>query len=196
MSNKSYDYFAAVFNPDPRVMTIKRLPGIKSQYLLNEGEKMKNKYPPNAVFQVAEESGDMITDFIDNINRVVIISQRVKEFFEKQNLTSKIVEYLPFQLKNKRGRIEKESFYYIANVLLKINCLDMEKADYYLNSKKTAVLGVHVIELDKEKIPDDAILFRLGEEPSRILLRSDFVDNLKSEGFSGLSLCQEGKKLP
>ena len=197
MADSAYDYFVSTFSSDPRVAAIERLKGVDYDYLLNEGVHLGvgDDFPEDAVFEVAEGSGDIVTDFISNISSNVIISERVKRFFQENGLTNEIVEYLPFKLKNKLGRIEADRYFYIANALLKIDCLDLKKSNCLIN-KRNKIVRVKVLEVDKSKIPDDAIFFRLSEEPSRILFRSDFVEKLKSSGFTGLSLCATGEELP
>ena len=198
MVDDSYDYLISVFSSDPRVAMIKRLEGVDYTYLLKEGVRLGigDQFPEPAVFQIAEDSGDMITDFISNVSRVVIISERVRTFFVENGLTDEIVEYLPFRLKNKKGRIERDRFFYIANAIVKIDCLDLENSDCLIDEDDGEIISIDMVEVRKDKIPEDAIFFRLGEEPSRILFRSDFVDKLKSKGFTGLSLCPTGKELP
>ncbi len=198
MADDSYAYSVSVFSADPRVVMIERLKGVAYDYLLDEGVRMGigDEFPEDAVFEVSEDTGDMITDFISNVLRQVIISEKVKAYFIENGLTDEVVEYLPFRLKNKRGRVEKDRFFYIANALLKVDCLDLEKSDYLQNKKNNKIIKVRLLEVDKSKVPDDAIFFRLGEDASRILFRSDFVNQLKAQGFTGLSLWPEGEKLP
>ncbi len=198
MADDSYTYSVSVFSSDPRVIMIEEFEGVGYPYLLKDGVRLGigDEFPEDAVFEVSEDTGDMITDFISNVSRQVIISEKVKAYFIENGLTDEVVEYLPFRLKNKRGRVEKDRFFYIANALLKVDCLDLEKSDYFQNKKKTEVIGVDMVVIDKGKVPDDAIFFRLGEETSRIVFRSDFVEKLKAEGFTGLTLCPEGKELP
>lgn len=194
----NYQYFANIFNSDPKVSTIEQFDGVEYDYLLNEGKRLGigDEYPDDAVFQIHEDSGDLLTDFIDNIDHCVLINSDVKALFETEGVGDEIVEYLPFKLLNKKGKLVSEKSFYIANVLPKVNCLDMNKSKYEVHPKKGTVWRIYEIVIDFVKVDPELKIFRLGEDPKRIILRSDLVDRIKEEGFTGLSLCAMGEELP
>ena len=172
--------------------------GIDYDYLLNEGERLGigNEYPEDAEFQVHEDSGDMVTDFVNNLDSCVLINGKVKDLFVEEGLGDEIIEYLPFKLLNKKGNPVSDELFYIANVLPKIMCLDMDKSKYKTHPRKGTVWRISEIVIDPEKADPDLKIFRLGEDTKHIIFRSDLVDKIKAEGFTGLSLCAMGEELP
>jgi hypothetical protein len=164
---------------------------------LKKGIPAADILPPDTVLDIHEDGGDMLTDFVPNISRCVIISSRVKDFFEQEGLDVEKVEYLPFIVKDKKGRVVKEP-YYVANLLAKIDCMDIEKSKCSFFEDEngiedlTDVIDVETIEVLEEKIPDEAIFFRIGEFPSHMIIRSDFVEKIKAQGFTGLNVVDQG----
>lgn len=194
----SFQYFVNRFSSDPRVSTVKFFNGIDYDYLLNEGQRLGigRDYPEDAEFRVHENSGDMITDFVNNLQHCVLINSKIKTFFEAEGLGDEVVEYLPFKLLNRKGNLVSDDYYYIANVLPKINCLDLDKSKYKIHPKKGTVWRISEIVIVPEKVDPELKMFRLGEDPKRIIFRSDLVDKIKAKEFTGLSLCEMGEELP
>jgi hypothetical protein len=158
---------------------------------LKKGIPAADILPPDTVLDIHEDGGDMLTDFVPNISRCVIISSRVKDFFEQEGLDAEKVEYLPFIVKDKKGRVVKDQ-YYVANLLVKIDCLDLEKSQCAIDDNDGEVLDVATIVVLEDKIPDEAIFFRVEEYPSHIIIRSDFVEKIKQQGFTGLNAVDQG----
>ena len=152
---------------------------------------MGELFPANTVLDIFEDAGDRMTDFIDNISRIPIISSRVKEIFESCELDGEKVEYLPVTIKDKKRRVI-DTEYYVANALMKIKCFDAEMRAADADSDATVVEEPELPNLRKDLIPEDAKFFRLSEMPPVIVIRSDLLDNLKKENITGLSL----KRLP
>jgi hypothetical protein len=161
---------------------------------LKKGIPAADILPPDTVLDIHEDGGDMLTDFVPNISRCVIISSRVKDFFEQEGLDAEKVEYLPFIVKDKKGRVVKDQ-YYVANLLVKIDCFDFEKSKHTFSERTGKVRDVTTIEVLEDKIPDDAIFFRVGEYPSHMIIRSDFVGKIKQQGFTGLNVVDQGAYL-
>ncbi len=186
---KSYDYFHFVVKLDPVGASIVNISErVDNHHKLREGLRMGESFPADTVLDIFENTGDMLFDFIGNISRVAIISSRVKGLFEAEGLDDASVEYLPFILKDKKGRVVEKQ-YFVANALVKIDCLDHERSWYKTDSDEaTVVEDVSRLHLLKEEIPEEAKLFRLGEFPQLIIIRSDLLARLRKEGITGVSV--------
>lgn len=192
--NEEFQYFTFTLNPDPKVATIEGWgPHVRENYELRNGVRMGERFPPDAELELAEDGGDALTDVIDNIMRALIISQKARQLLEAEGQDGEVVEYLPFVLKDKRGRKVKKQ-YCVANVLRKVDCLDWDGAvcRKYPDGR---LQSIKVLEVDASKIPDDARLFRLGEDLKRILIRSDLLERLREEGLTGIAVAATGEKL-
>ncbi len=196
MEGSGFEYFVVSMSHDYRAGWIKRFgKGIKRNYELSKGVRMKDNFPPTVEIGIDEDSGDMLTDIIPNIGMDLIVSEKVKKILESEGLVeSDTLEYLPFVLKGKRGRVVKEQYFFV-NSFLKIDCLDREKSDFSTYSGSDEVCDVNGVYLLLDKVPEKTKLFRLGEYASVILLRSDLVERLNSEGVTGLSVVGMGVDL-
>jgi len=192
---ENYTYFSVAMSTDPKVAFIERLSGIGKDYLLDEGIRLAESTSTDLIFDIAEDSGVMLTDFINNITSNLLVSADIKGYFEQQGLNDDQVEYLPFKIRNQRGRVEHNKPYYIANILSVVDCLDLDRADYKIHPIEGTPWRIKRIEIDENKTHDKK-LFRLGEEPRRIIIRSDLAEGIERMGFTGLRLWPVGKPLP
>ncbi len=191
MSN--FKYYIHGLNLDEKVGSIEFLPGVDNNYKLNEGVKMGADFPSSVELSIAPDSGNIITDFIDNIDKLIIPSEEAKELLIKEGMTDEVVEYLPFNLKNKNGRLVKDKQYHVANLLRSVDCLDRKKSDYAARKDGSKIVVIRKLYLDEKKIPEDAKLFRLGECPKYIIIRSDLLQAIQDAGLTGLCVMEQGK---
>ncbi len=192
---EEYNYYIFKSKFDKRAVNIKNLAKkVPKFFKLTKGISVKDIYPSDVVMDAHIDGGDMITDFISNINRCHLISERVKNFLEEQGFSDELMEYLPFSLRDKKGRPIKGTFY-IANLLINIPCFDFDKSLCTRAETTGNILDVRTIELLREEIPEDAKLFRIAECPNRTVIRSDFLKLLEDEGFTGIDTVGLGEKL-
>lgn len=192
---QKYEYLLFNINPDSKVVSIENIAKkIPDSFQLKKGIKIGDSYPSKVILNIFPDSGDMLTDFIDNISSCVIINSIVKDVFEKEGLDTNKVEYLPFVLLDKKNKTVKTQ-YFIANCLICINCFDFEKSKCTKSSRNGSLLDVETVVLHENKIPNDAKFFRIGEYPSQIVIRSDLLDVLKEKEFTGISVISQGQSL-
>jgi hypothetical protein len=189
------NYYVSALKRDPKWGLIEFLPGVNRAYRLKEGVRMGDDFPASVELAISPSSGNLIPDFIPNVNKQLMISEPVRKLFESEGLTDELVEYLPFILKNKKGRVVDAPRYCVANPLRKINCLDRKRSKYAARDDGVTIVVMEVLHLLEESIPADAKLFRLGELPSMILLRSDLADRIREANFIGLMLRSPGENL-
>jgi hypothetical protein len=190
---KKLEYYLFKINSDKKVCCIEDIErNIPDAFYLQKGISLKDIYPTEVTLNIFPESGDILTDFINNISRCLLISLELKEILVNEGLDIKKVEYLPFQLKDKKQRLLTKEFY-IANVLIKINCLDKKQSQCSIFKKTGNILNLETAVLNEDNIPQDEKLFRIGEYPSRIVIRSDLFDLLQQKGFTGLTIIKQGE---
>ena len=192
MADSKYDYFTFFSNPDPKIACIEELADGIYHIKLRKGVRMGERFPPTAEIPLCEDGGDILNDFIDNIFRCVIISEKVKNILLEEGLDEEVVEYLPFILKDKKGRRVKTQ-YYFANPLIKCNCLD-EANSRVSKHEDGEIFRIRKLNVLKNLIPEDTKLFRLGELTYHIIIRSDLVERLQKE-TTGLYLAKMGDKI-
>ena len=192
-----YSYYT--FGPllDPRAVQVVDLPDRAEDYFyLRDGIPCASYLPPTTELGFYEGAGDMLTDFIDNPDRVLYASPRVQDVLKGRGLVGAAVELLPFVLLDKRGRRVREA-YAIANPLLRVPCLDFERSKYRRSASDPNELAeVKLLHLREDAVPEDAQLFRLGELPRLMVLRSDLLESFQQAGLSGLRVHPAGQTIP
>lgn len=208
----SYKYYLFDHTNDPTFGIIERLTGIQKTYMLNKGVLCQEYFPEICELTLHKRGGDIVTDIIDNIDRIVIISTFAKVIFEEFGVTKEKIEYLPFSLLNKKGKPTSDTPFYIANSLYKIDCADFQRIKenaeeecdeddpecafydgvYYNNNSREKISDFAYLYLKEDLLPEDAVFFRVGECPEYIIIRSDLVEALEKAGMTGLCLKEMG----
>ncbi|KFA87217.1 imm11 family protein [Archangium violaceum] len=192
----NHTYYTFKNSHDPRAAEIVELPDkVEKYYYLKRGRTMKPHFPPSTALCLYEEAGDMLTDFISNPDRVLYVSRRTQELLVRNGLPDDSIEYLPFVLHDKRGRVVREQ-YYIANPLMCISCFDLKSSRYWLESDEPPEIGdVEQLRLREDQLPADAKLFRVAEFPRLMVIRSDLLEAMRREGLTGLNVQPVGESL-
>lgn len=189
----NYNYFVHDLNPDPKVGTIEFFPGVNNEYKLNEAQKMGDDFPANVELSIAPDSGNIITDVVDNIGHLLIVSDLVKKIIEEEICSNEYIEYLPFTLKNKNEREVKDKAFFVANVLRLVKCLDTKKSKFRSRKDGSKIVTMNELYLKAEEIPEDANIFRIEQFPKLIIIRSDLVQIIQDSGLTGLCVIPLGK---
>jgi hypothetical protein len=188
-------YLIFTTSEDPRLAHIEDFAAeVSDESKLSTCVSLKGIISESTTFSLSQKGGDMLTDIVDNISGELIVSSRAREVLESEGVTGDMVEYLPFTLKDKRGRRTKGQFY-LANLLLKVHCLDREQSEVTFSKVSGKVLGVRKLKVLNEKIPPEAKLFRLGEYTRLIVIRSDLVRRINDEKLTGLTVCEQGEDI-
>ena len=187
-------YLIVSLDEDPRVAYIEDIKAnVPNRFKLTEGVSLKKDISKANTFSLSKDGGDMLCDFVENISGVLIVSARAREVLEAAGVTGKVVEYLPFTLKDKRGRPVKQE-YYVANLRQTVPCMDREKSEFNESDDDGEILSVQRLTALPKKIPKDAQLFRLGEFPRMIIIRSDLTKQLRDEKLTGLTFREQGER--
>ncbi|RKH12958.1 hypothetical protein D7Y13_25840 [Corallococcus praedator] len=192
-----YTYYTFGHAFDSRAVKVVDLPDkVEDYFYLSDGVPMASYLPPTTELSLYEEAGDMFTDFIDNPDCVLYVSQRVREVLASRGLVGEAVELLPFVLLDKRGRRVRES-YAIANPLVSVPCLDFERSKYRRRVGRANELAeVNRLHLREDSLPDDAQLFRVAEYTEMMVLRSDLLEAFQQAGLTGLAVHPVGTPIP
>jgi len=190
------DYLALHLRTDPRFCSVKELGDLQNEGDLTKAVPLAHTFPESLQVDLSPKGGDMITDFVSNIFRILIVSQKARSILEDEGIRGDQVEYLPIALRDKRKKPLKESFF-IVNVLRAVDCFDWKRSVYktYKNSpREISSASLEVLHVLPEAIPGDAKLLRLGELRRELILRADLLERLKREGCDGLSVIEMGKE--
>src|SRR4051812_834881 len=107
------DYFPWTENDDDDALAwVMEAPdGFEKRYQLDEGISVKGWFPADATFQLSDERGVRLSDSIPNVLDMLLLSERFKTFLENESGAK--LESFPIRLRNKKGRIEKASYFLV-----------------------------------------------------------------------------------
>jgi hypothetical protein len=165
----------------------------KKGWRISKGQPMEHRYPEEVLLEMDEEyPGIVAPDLIRNTLHFTLVSKKLKELFEQEAQAQ--IEFLPFSILNHKGR-EAEGSFYIANVLDRQACMDLERSEYRESKLRPGtVKRLFQLHLDHARIDAEAKLFRLHLMPAVIIIRSDLRATLEAADIEGLRYLAEGEK--
>jgi hypothetical protein len=179
----AHEYVLLRHKLDPRAATVDRLEDyVENIRAVRKGNRIGTPEAPPEV-PLSEEGGDMLVDLIGNVSRALIMSDKAIAALSEEGALSSDMEIVPIKILDKRGRPVLKD-YAIVNPLRKVDCLDVSRSDAAVLDDE--VLSLYSIQIHGDKVPDNARLFRLGEFPSYVLLRTDLLEALQDKGLQGL----------
>ncbi|WIG94159.1 DUF1629 domain-containing protein [Myxococcus sp. SDU36] len=184
-----YLYYTFKHPHDARAVEIVDLPDkVERYFYLRDGVPSAAYVPPSTELSFNEGAGDMLTDFIDNPDRVLYVSPRAQDVLASRGLIGSAIELLPFVLLDKRGRRVQEP-YAIANPLMRVECMDHERSKCRRRTgAPEQIVEVKLLHVREGMIPEQAQLFRLAELPKLMVVRSDLLAALQEAGLTGLAV--------
>jgi hypothetical protein len=160
--------------------------GIKKLWFLSEGKPMGEYFPKDAQLFLSERhKGQKLDDFIFNPFEWLIVSEKAWAVLEKEPVR---FERFPVTLFDHKKNVLSRD-YCVAHLLGTADCVDLERSKYEWDSMDPE--EVHTFEklvLDPRRIPEEETLFRIKEQPSSLIIRSDLVERLEDAGVSGFEL--------
>jgi hypothetical protein len=188
------DYAAIGLQKDPRYCCVKDMGDLERPGDLSVARPVGPRFPDGLKVSVAQDCGDLVPDFVDNIFRVLIVSEKARRFLEGEGIGKNRAEYLPIVLGDKRGKSLGEAFF-IVNILTAVGCFDWDRSTYktYKGSPRE-IMSVKILHVRAEAIPEDAMLFRVGERLHEIVIRTDLLGRLRAAGCDGLEVIPMGEK--
>jgi hypothetical protein len=154
-------------------------------YEMWTGASFKDRFPGDVELAMSDDFPDntIMTDNLRNGYNLVIASEKLKAFFEKQNVPH--VEYLPVKIRDHRGKVAGR--YHIIHPLDSVDCLDYQASGAVFSKViKTHVDRVTSVVLRKNVIDPDRTFFRVAGYPKARLIRQDLADAIVAVGFTGV----------
>jgi ADP-ribose pyrophosphatase YjhB (NUDIX family) len=194
MAGREREFFTLGLPEDATVAVIEKFTGIEDDWRIDDGERMGERFPPTVTAKLDSDWGDRLTDFLGNSDRMLVLSKAARALFEQADLEPGSLEYLPFVLENRKGREMTGHHYCVAHPLRQVACMDKGASRFKaLDDGKVSI--VSSLQVVKERIPHDAMLFRLQELPSLVIMRSDLRDLIEAASLTGLCLTPMGEQI-
>ena len=182
----SFNFHIITTPNDPRFCDIKRKPEtILKAWRLRKGVPMGPDFPATARFEMDKRAGELAPDLLPNVLSLLMISPKVRAVFEAARVSE--VEYLPFELANKRGAVVGRE-YSVANLIGSVDCLDAARSKFDESALETgSIANLYRLNLHFDQIPKDKKLFRLKQMMHRFIIRSDLLQLLREAEVTGLA---------
>lgn len=189
----SYHFIKSFLNDRRFAWLRKRSSSIKKPWRLTEGVPMGEDFPPNAEFPIDPKWGDMIADVVPNVFNVLIVSKRVRDILQSEDVSD--VEYLQFVILDKKGRIKSKD-YCVANLIGSVDCLDAANSVFKDDPmEKGQIIDIECLNIIKEKVPEDKKLFRLAQRRHLFIIRNDLLQRLQGDEITGLETYEMGSRV-
>ena len=188
-----HDHFILAASSAPEFCAIGPLPEQLAQqnWRIAEGQPMGEHHPARARLDMdTRHAGIVVPDLVANNFHLHIVSSRLKSLLEADAEG----EFLPVSIYNHKGRVAEEDCY-IANVFTVVECVDRGRSRCIESASRPGQLSIlKSLQLDPQRIPADARLFRLKEMPALIIIRGDLRSRLEEAGVTGVRYVGMGEK--
>lgn len=188
MTQTRFSYVVVPFFPGPEIAATEPVDDVLPLPALSmRGVPLASQFPPTTEITLSTKSGSRFTDFIYTTARLILPSQRAWDLMRAEGVKEEHAEYLPFILKDRKGRVRPEKYGFV-NPLVKVPCFDSEKSEYTPSARNIPgrLAGILRLHIHPEKVPEDVKLFRLAENTSTMLMRTDLLEKLQAAGMEGL----------
>ena len=153
----------------------------------DKGESLLAEFPEEGMagmyFDPDYPDETELFDFVDNINTLIIANKKVRDVLMSLELTN--IEFLPIWLYDHQDQVASKE-YAIINVLGSVDCIDMDKSEFDMDSLiETQIYSIDKLILDHKAIPDDAKIFRATTKLDEIFVHDDVKNAMETAGLEG-----------
>lgn len=159
---------------------------VEKQFQFRKGISRINGFPANACFTQDMDfpNNTLLIDNLVNTNSLIVASERLKKFLEKQALPH--VEYLPVTILDHKGKVASDC-YYIIHPIDSVDCLDVDKCGpTWGRIAKDSIKTVDRLVLDEDKIDPERKMFRLQKFLLPVIVHRELAEAIDQEGFEGV----------
>ena len=128
--------------------------------------------------------GNELHDVIRDSKFSFIVSKRLKEFLDNENLINN--GFIPATIVNETNRIIAKS-YFVAHQTIHQNCINMEKSIFDRDPRKyNSIISVDHLVVDESLIDSRVKLFRLKYYPNILIVNRKLANKIKKLKFTGI----------
>jgi len=182
------NYVIGVITPGIHTCQLESLQKVEKPYQLERGVSRAGSFPNEAYFPMDPDFKKRLelADFLNNNNTLLVVSERVKVFFERWPQWAKNNEFLPVKLKNFKRRMETAP-YFIIHQINNQDCIDLAKSVAETNAIDDSQLTcVTQLAVDEARIEPGVALFRMKQYPVVVVFRRDLANAVTAAGFSDI----------
>lgn len=170
----------------PAVCQLDEFEGFEDVTLFEDGISLSDGFPSNVTMRMSDRFPDdvLLADNLANTNGVVVISQAMRAFLEKENVPH--VEYLPLTILDHRRRVASKE-YFILNPVGLVDCLDVERCQPEWSVFDDGRIDhLKFFALEPSRIDEPRVLFRPRYFTKVVLIREDLAARISEQGLTGV----------
>ena len=186
-------YLIMTSSDDPENCVLKGAPkGMRFPHRPADGVRMEDNYPSEPLdWHMASFAGKKLLDYIGNLSNYPTVSTRFRELLDAH--ASAEIEYLPVNIIDHKGK-KVDGGYYIANIIGTVDCVDLANSEYVSDPMYPDEFQfLSKLNLHLSKIPKESNIFRIKENKTTIIVRSDLAEVIKDSKISGCVFHQLGE---
>lgn len=163
-----------------------RLEGVQRRSDLTKGVPRQRGFPAAASMRMDRNTpaDNLLFDFVDNVNRFIVISPTLAEFIKEQNVSH--LEFLPFRLIDHSGSVSTTE-YRILHPVNPVTCLDVEaSAAEWSSVDRDTINSVDKLTIRESAIPKTRRLLRPKHFYQIVLVRRSLAERISSQRFTNI----------
>jgi hypothetical protein len=168
--------------------TVDQLAGFDDQWAVGQGLSLAAN-PPEALtmsMYADEPHNTVLPDYVQNMDRLLIVSPRLREFLEAQQVSH--VEYYPLEIKDHKGKVASKE-HVVAHLIDPVECIDVDASGVKwlgegLDTQR--IFRMRTMVIDPAKVPAERRLFFPRYYDKHPIVRAALAEALDKEAFSNL----------
>ncbi len=186
------DYFVLEYPADnPKgYCTLEGLEGFEDFEAVRQGFSLANSPPGQLTMAMyAEEPRNkVLPDYVHNTKRLMVVSSRLKDFFETQEVSH--IEYYPLEIIDHKGKMASDE-YFVAHLVDPVDCIDADASAAKWSNLGLATQRIRRMKklvLDPVRMPNGRTLFSLKFYRRYPILAKDLAEAMEKEGFTNIDI--------
>jgi hypothetical protein len=171
-----------------RFAVLTRLKNVADIWQLAKGIPRAKGFPKDALFEMDPKFSKFVAlaDNIDNVDRALVVSKRLKEFIEARKPAD--VEYLRVSIIDHKGKAASDE-YFVVHPVCVVDCIDQQRSVLRWNAiDKEKISAADRIVLKQDAVDGKHLLFRPKHLEHYVMVSPELAQAIEEEGFSGIQM--------
>jgi hypothetical protein len=170
--------------------TVDQLQGFEDDWAVGQGVSLAANPPANLTMSMYadEPNNTVLPDYVQNMDRLLIASRRLRTFLEGQHISD--VEYYPLEIKDHKGKVASTE-HFVVHLINPVDCIDVEKSGVRWMGEGLAtqrIFRMRSLVLDPMRVPEDRMLFFPRYYNKSPVVRAELAEAMRKENFSNVEI--------
>ncbi len=169
---------------------VDQLDGFEDDWAVGQGMSLAANPPDKLTMSMSadEPRKTVLPDYVQNTDSLLIVSPRLREFFEAQKVSN--VEYYPLEIKNHKGKVASND-YFVAHLINQVDCIDVDASGVTwsgLGLETQRIMLISQLVIDPARVPKDRALFFPRYFSEIPVLRRELAEAMKKARFTNVDI--------